>query len=97
MINYNQQKFHTLELGIGLTCCGTPPESELVKIWSRHRKALLNVMGNLQGLHVMINNQDIEAKVFIRELDLTLPITDFGHLWYLLEEGTYSITVSIEG
>ena len=108
MTNYNwNHSDHVLEFGIGVSCCPSPEEKDLVKIWNRHRKSLINLLTSLQGIHVVVEDMESsyvssgydvnDATVYISELDLTLKTKDYGHLWHLLPNGTYTVKVTVEG
>ena len=101
MANFNWGFRQTLELGIGLSCCPSPKEEDLGKIWGRHRSSLLGLFNDLQGIHIKIENigSSTEATVYIKELDRTMEITgnNYGHVWHLLAEGRYTVTISVAG
>ena len=103
MINYNW--FHSdnvLQLGIGLSCCPSPRESDLSKVWSRHRASLIDLFGSLQGIHIIVENLDerytseMDAFAHVKEVDLKIKFKNgIGHIWHLLPNGTYTIEVTI--
>lgn len=97
MTNYNwNHPANILEIGIGLSCCPTPKEEDMTLIWSKHRRSLLSLLGNLQGVHLELENSGFaseEARATIVELNLTLPFDVHGQLWHLLPTGTFTISV----
>ena len=99
MINYNMEKLGVLELGIGLSCCPAPPEEKLGTIWDRHRPSLIKLLESLQGIHVTVENIGNAEPfvVHIKETGQTSTVTEYGHFWALLEEGQYTVVVSVYG
>ena len=97
--NYHwQHKNNVLELGIGLTCCPKPEEKELRTVWERVRPALVGLLNRLQGIHVFVSNLDgREARVTIAETNLSLGLGPEGHLWHLMSDGAFTITLKVEG
>jgi hypothetical protein len=97
MINYNwNHPTNILEIGIGLTCCPTPAEEDLTRIWSKYRRSLVGLLSNLQGLHLELENSAYppeEARATIAELNLTLPFDVHGQLWHLLPTGRFTVSV----
>ena len=98
MINYNwNHPTNILEIGIGLSCCPTPKESDLTLIWSKYRRSLVGLLSNLQGIHLELENTGFpaeEARATIAELNLTLPFDVHRQLWHLLPSGRFTISVS---
>ena len=101
MTNYNwHHDDNVLELGIGVSCCPKPTEETLSTVWARTRPGLIGLLNSLQGIHVFVNNIDgRKAHVTIKELgdDVKLTVDQYGHLWHLLSNGTFTVTVSVEG
>jgi hypothetical protein len=106
MINYNwNHPDNVLHMGIGLSCCPSPHEADLSKVWSRHRTSLIDLFSSLQGIHVIVENLDhrftdgeMDAFAYIREMDLKLYFKNgIGHIWHLLPNGTYTIEVTVPG
>lgn len=52
-----------LELEVGVSCCPNPKEADLIKMWNRHKKSLLDLLGNLQGIHLKVANTNDNIKV----------------------------------
>ena len=52
-----------LEFEVGVSCCPNPKEADLIKTWNRHKKSLLDLLGNLQGIHLNVANTGAEIKV----------------------------------
>ena len=99
MINYNFDS-SLIELGLGISCCPKPNEGkDLSSVWNRIQPALTNLLNSLQGIHISVSNFDGQSgAVIIQELsDLKLRLDDRGHLWYLMNNGTFTITVEVEG
>ena len=63
MTNYNWNIRHTLELGIGISCCPFPAEAQLIGVWNRHRNSLLSLIASLPGVHVIVENSDVTVKI----------------------------------
>ena len=103
MINYNwNHPDNVLQMEIGLSCCPSPHEADLSKVWSRHRASLIDLFSSLQGIHVIVENLDerftseMDAFVYIREVDLKIKFKNgIGHIWHLLPNGTYTIEVTV--
>ena len=99
MINYNFDS-SLIELGLGISCCPKPNEGkDLSSVWNRIQPAMTNLINSLQGIHISVSNFDGQSgAVIIQELsDLKLRLDDRGHLWYLMNNGTFTITVEVEG
>ena len=105
MINYNwNHPDNVLEMGIGLSCCPSPKEADLSKVWSRHRTSIIDLLSSLQGIHIIVQNLDERVRsekdvfAYIRELNLKLNFkSDSSHLWHLLPNGSYTIEVTVAG
>jgi hypothetical protein len=100
MANYNwRHPDNVLELGIGITCCPSPTEADLSSVWDQARPGLVSLLSSLQGIHIFVSNLDSrEAKVTVEELErLSLGVDEYGHLWHLMGNGTYTITVEVSG
>lgn len=103
MINYNWlHPDNVLEMGIGVSCCPKPSEAKLSNVWNRMRPGLIGLLNSLQGIHIYVNNIDgRQAKVTIEEAgggrQLNLMVDQYGHLWHLLNSGTVTVTVKVEG
>ena len=98
-INYNwHHKDNVLELGIGLTCCPKPKEKDLQRVWDRTRPALVGLLNSLQGIHVYVSNLDGRSALIGIEEDLpVLSVGPEGHLWHLMSNGTFTVTLTVEG
>lgn len=99
MINYNwNHRDNVLELGIGLACCPSPSEKDLATVWDRHRRSLIGLLSSLQGLHIRVDHLYSSSDAFatIKELDLKLPVNEYGNLWHLLSNGSYTVTVEVD-
>ena len=105
MINYNwHHPDNVLQMGIGLSCCASPSETDLSKVWSRHRSSLIGLFSSLQGIHIIVENLDdvlgseTDAFAYIREIDLKLYFKKgHGHIWHLLPNGMYTVEVTVPG
>lgn len=100
MINYNwHHPDNVLELGIGLACCAKPSEAVLSKVWDRVRPGLVGLLNSLQGIHVFVSNfEGRKGHLSIQEMgNLQLDIDEYGHVWHLLSNGTFTVTVTVEG
>ena len=106
IVNYNwNHPDNVLHMQIGLSCCPSPNESDLSKVWSRHRSSLIDLFSSLQGIHVIVENLDHrftdgedDAFVYIREIDLKLCFKNgVGHVWHLVPNGTYTVEVTVPG
>ena len=100
MANYNWQHVdQVLELGIGVSCCPKPKEETLSTVWNRIRPAIVGLLNSLQGIHIYVSNMDgRQASVVIEEMGkLSLPIDEYGHLWHMTTNGTFTITVTVDG
>lgn len=99
MTNYNWNSHNVIELGIGVSCCPQPTEEDLATVWDRVRPGFVGLINSLQGIHIFVSNIDgREAMVSIEELShLTMSIDEYGHLWHLLNNGTYTVTVEVVG
>ncbi len=101
MLNYNWNRpDNVLELDIGLACCPKPKEAVLSSVWNRVRPALVKLLNSLQGIHVLVNNKDSSHKAFVSIKGfegLQLEVDEYGHLWHVLANGTFTVTVSVEG
>ena len=59
LTNYNwNHPDNVLHMQIGLSCCPSPNESDLSKVWSRHRSSLIDLFSSLQGIHIIVENLD---------------------------------------
>ena len=99
MANYNWQHVdQVLELGIGVSCCPKPKEETLSTVWNRIRPAIVGLLNSLQGIHIYVSNMDgRQASVVIEEMGkLSLPIDEYGHLWHMTTNGTFTITVTVD-
>ncbi len=99
MTNYVLSHFHTLQLGVGLSCCPSPAaEPDLSVVWGRHRPALINLLLTLQGMHVAVENigEGTPAVVRLHNREEVV-VPRFGHLWRLLPDGHYTVSVSVDG
>lgn len=98
MINYNWNVRRSLELGIGLSCCPSPAEKQLGKIWDRHRPALIGLLNSLQGIHIRVGSlgSDNSFLLDIPEANFTQSI-ETSDFWYLLRDGRYTVTITIQG
>lgn len=99
MINYNwRHPDNVLELGLGISCCPKPSEDGLSTVWNKVRPGLVGLLNSLQGIHVFVSNYDgRQAQVVVEGMAQNLDLDEYGHLWHLLNNGTYTITVSVEG
>ena len=105
IINYNwHNPDNVLHIQIGLSCCASPREVDLSKVWSRHRSSLIDLFSSLQGIHIIVENLDNRfsseegASAYIREIDLTLNFKNgHGHIWHLLPNGVYTVEVTVAG
>lgn len=100
MMNYNwNHPDNVLELGIGLACCPKPKAEALSTVWNRVRPGLISLLNALQGIHVFVNNLNgRQAFVTVKEMSgLHLQVDQYGHLWHLMDNGTYTVTISIDG
>ena len=101
MANYNwHHSANVLELGIGVACCPKPSEDKLSGVWNRIRPGLVGLINSLQGIHVYISNiDDRVAKVSIESSgrQIQVEVDQYGHLWHLLETGSVTVTVTVDG
>ena len=98
MINYNWEEAVT-EMGLGISCCPKPAEGRnLYLVWKRMQPGLVGLLNSLQGMHVSVSNFNGRSGVVtIQELKIKLNLDSQGHLWYMLANGTFTITVEVEG
>ena len=99
MINYNWEST-VIEFGLGISCCSKPEEGKaLSAVWNRVQPGLVGLLNSLQGMHISVSNFDGRSgMVTVKELsNLRLDLDRQGHLWYLLNNGTFTITVEVDG
>ncbi|XP_067136764.1 carboxypeptidase D-like [Centruroides vittatus] len=102
-LDYMYEKAHIYGLEVYVDCCGSTDSSNLYKIWSEHKPALIEMLNQAhRGIHGFIN-----AKVGISISGATISVegvndsavysNKYGDYWYPLGEGEYTITVKSEG
>ncbi|XP_023220192.1 carboxypeptidase D-like [Centruroides sculpturatus] len=102
-LDYMYEKARIYGLEVYVDCCGSTDSSNLYKIWSEHKPALIEMLNQAhRGIHGFIN-----AKIGISISGATISIegvndstiysNKYGDYWYPLGEGEYTITVKSEG
>ncbi len=102
MANYNFEHWHTLEVAPGLSCCAVPAAGDdLGKTWDRHRLSLVTLLSSSasQGLHIEVDGigENEPFTVEVSEEGVEVEVLRFRNFWRLELEGTYTVTVKVEG
>ncbi|XP_048241242.1 carboxypeptidase D-like [Haliotis rufescens] len=103
MQDYNYVRASCMEVLVEMTCCKYPMASELPKIWTDNKDALVNylmlVHMGVKGLVTDINNNPVSGvKVIVKDREeIVFKTTTRGEYWRMLMPGTYTLEFSFNG
>jgi len=87
------------EISVGLSCCGAP--SGLGSLWDSHKKAIVDTLASLQGLHGHVldeNGHLIDYSTVLLSINTSADAFQAkrGHFWRLLPSGKQVLDIAGE-
>nr|AMO02545.1 carboxypeptidase D [Tityus serrulatus] len=102
-LDYMYEKAHIYGLEVYVDCCRSSSSSNLYKLWSEHKPALIEMLNQVQGgirgfINSKIGISISGASVSIEGIsNSSIYSTKYGDYWYPLREGEYTVTVNSKG
>ncbi|KAK3084908.1 hypothetical protein FSP39_021215 [Pinctada imbricata] len=96
------KEHHSFMLSLHVSCCEMPPASELPNIWMKSLQPLMNVIvRSKQAVYgkVLDSSQKVVAmaSITIDNQKQALQTSESGDFYFLLTEGSHTITIQAEG